>query len=254
MVVWEGAVLLYAIIWGLAFWFIVSTYMAVLIPLYLLRALGRTREAWFYLGAISRIIARFLLFSTGTKLHIEGRENIPRDRPYCYIGNHQAYADILAMMAAAPKAAGYIAKSSLKNLPIVRTWMILLGCYFLKRDSLKDGLKGILYGADRVKKGYPMVIFPEGHRSKGPEVKAFRKGGVKLATKAKAWAVPVSIHGSYRLLEQKGYPQPTWIGVKFHPAIDTAALTRAEEDSLSDSLYDTIQKGVRDLQKLSPRR
>jgi 1-acyl-sn-glycerol-3-phosphate acyltransferase len=252
--VWEGAVLLYAIIWGLAFWFIVSTYMAVLIPLYLLKALGRTREAWFYLGAISRIISRFLFFSTGTKLHVEGLENIPRDRPYCYISNHQAYADILAMMASTPKAAGYIAKASLKNLPIVRTWMILLGCYFLKRDSLKDGLKGILYGADRVKKGYPMVIFPEGHRSKGPTVKPFRKGGVKLATKAKAVAIPVSIHGSYRLLEQKGYPKPTWIGVRFHAPIDTAKLTSAEEDALSDTLHTMIQNGVAELQKLSPRR
>ncbi len=246
--------LLYSIIWGLAFWVIVSTYLAVLIPLYLLKALGRDREAWFYLGAISRIIARFLLFSTGTKLYIEGRENIPRGRPYCYIGNHQAYADILTMMASTPKAPGYIAKASLKNLPVVRTWMFLLGCYFLKRDSLKDGLKAILYGADRVKKGYPMVIFPEGHRSKGPEMQEFRKGGVKLATKAKALAIPVSIHGSYRLLEQSGYPKPTWIGVKFHPPIDTAQLTSAEENALSDTVRDTIQNGVRYLQKLSSRR
>lgn len=246
--------LLYSIIWGVAFWLIVSAYMAVLLPLFLLRALGRQREAWFYLGAISRIIARFLFFSTGTRFHVEGLEHIPRDRAYCYIGNHQAYADILAMMASAPKAAGYIAKASLKNLPIVRTWMVLLGCYFLKRDSLKDGLRAILYGADRVKNGYPMVIFPEGHRSKGPQMNDFRRGGVKLATRAKALAIPVSIHGAYRLLEQNGYPKPTWIGVKFHAPIDTALLSRDGEDALSDTIHATIQNGVRELQKLSPRR
>jgi 1-acyl-sn-glycerol-3-phosphate acyltransferase len=244
----------YAIVYGLAFWFVISAYMVVFIPLVILQALNREREAHFYLGAISRIIARFLLFSTGTVLYVEGRGNIPRGRPYCFIGNHQAYADILTLMASTPEAVGFIAKDSLKRIPIIRTWMIFLGCYFLKRDSLKDGFKAILYGAERVKKGYPMVIFPEGTRSKGPQMSSFRKGGVKLATRSKAVAIPVSIHGSYRILEKLGYPSPTWIGVKFHPPVDTAGLTGPEEDALADRLHSIIQSGVRDLQKLSPRR
>jgi 1-acyl-sn-glycerol-3-phosphate acyltransferase len=156
-------------------------------------------------------------------------------------------------MASTPTAIGFIAKDSLKRLPIVRTWMVYLGCYFLKRNSLKDGMKAILYGADRVKKGYPMVIFPEGTRSKGTQMGPFRRGGIKLATKAKAAAVPVSIYGSYRILEQKGYPNPTWIGVKFHPPIETAGLSGSAEESLADQIRDIIQAGVRDLGQLSPR-
>lgn len=241
-------------VYAVAFWFVISVYMVTFLPYFLLRALSRNQEAHFYLGAISRQIGRFLLFSTGTKLHIEGRENIPVGRPYCFIGNHQAYADTLVMMATTPEAVGFIAKASLKRIPVIRTWMIVLGCYFLKRDSLKDGMKAILYGAERVKGGYPMVIFPEGRRSKGPDMLPFRKGGVKLATKSKAMAVPVSIHGAYRILESKGRPNPTWIGVKFHPPVDTAGLRGPEEDALADRLRDTIQAGVRHLQNLSPRR
>jgi 1-acyl-sn-glycerol-3-phosphate acyltransferase len=220
----------------------------------ILRALGREREVHFFLSVMSRMVSKFLLFSTGTTLYIEGRENIPRGRPYCFIGNHQAYADILVMMASTPEAVGFIAKNDLKYIPVIRTWMHLMGCYFLKRDSLKDGMKAILFGADRVKRGYPMVIFPEGRRSKGPEMLAFRKGGVKLATKSRAAAVPVSIYGSYRILEKHGYPNPTWIGVRFHPPVDTADLRGPEEDALADRLRETIQAGVRELQKLSPRR
>jgi 1-acyl-sn-glycerol-3-phosphate acyltransferase len=246
--------LVFTVVYFLAFFLAISLYMPVFLPLIVLRALGAKREAHFYLGAISRMIARFLLFTTGTRLHIEGLENIPRDRPYCYIGNHQAYADILTMMAATPEAIGFIAKDNLKYVPVIRTWMVYLGCYFLKRDSLKDGMRAILYGADRVKQGYPMVIFPEGTRSKGPDMLPFRKGGVKLATKSKALAVPVSTFGSYRILEKYGHPTPTWIGVKFHPPVDTHGLSRADEESLPDRLRDIIQAGVRDLQKLSPRR
>ena len=246
--------LIFTVFYALAFWVVISVYMVTFLPYFALRAFGFERDAFVYLGYISRWIGRFLLFSTGTKLHIEGQENIPVGQPYCYIGNHQAYADTLVMMAATPEAVGFIAKSSLRKLPVIRTWMIVLGCYFLKRDSLRDGMKAILYGADRVRQGYPMVIFPEGRRSRGPEMLPFRKGGVKLATKSKAWAVPVSIHGAYRILEQKGRPNPTWIGVKFHPPVDAANLRGSEEDALADRLRDTIQAGVRDLQKLSPRR
>lgn len=244
----------FTILYAVAFWWVISVYMVTFIPYFLLKGMGRTAEAHVYLGYISRWIGRFLLFSTGTKLHVEGRENIPLGRPYCYIVNHQAYADTLVMMAATPEAVGFIAKADLRRIPVIRTWMIVLGCYFLQRDSLRDGMKAILYGADRVKKGYPMVIFPEGRRSKGPEMLPFRKGGVKLATKSKALAVPVSIHGAYRILEQKGRPNPTWIGVKFHPPVDTSALKGPEEDALADRIWATIHSGVQDLQKLSPRR
>ena len=96
--------LAFSIVYGIAFWVVISVYMAAFVPLVILKSLGLEREAHHYLGAISRIIAKFLLFSTGTTLYIEGRSNIPRGKPYCYIGNHQAYADILAMMAATPEA------------------------------------------------------------------------------------------------------------------------------------------------------
>jgi len=245
---------LFLIVYGIAFWLTISAYMAVFVPHRILKAFGRVDEAQFYLGMISRWIARLLIFSTGSRLYIEGREHIPVGQPYCFIGNHQSFADILTYMASTPEAIGFIAKDSLKSIPIIRTWMMAMGCYFLKRNSLKDGMKAILYGAQRVREGYPMVIFPEGTRSKGTQMLPFRRGGVKLATKSKALAVPVSIQGTYRLLEQKGHPNPTWIGVKFHPPIVTKGLTSEEEDQLPDRIYNIIQAGVHELEQRTPRR
>ncbi len=242
-----------AIVYGLVFWLTVLTSLLTLIPYHLLKLMGRKREAWFYLGRLGRYYARFILERlAGCRLQVEGLENIPRGKPYCFVGNHQAYADILLIMATVPEPAGYIAKRSLKYAPVIRTWMKELGCYFLKRESLKDGLRGILYGADRVKKGFPMVIFPEGTRSRGPQMAEFRKGGLKLATKAKAMAVPVSIQGSYRVLEQTGRVRPSWMGIRFHPPIDTVGLTSAQEESLTHDIWQIIHGGVLDLQKISP--
>ncbi len=245
--------LVQTIVYGLVFWLTVLSSLVALIPYHLLKLLGLKKEAWFFLGRLGRYYARFILERlAGCHLYVEGIENIPRGKPYCFVGNHQAYADILLIMATVPEPAGYIAKRSLKYAPVIRTWMKELGCYFLKRESLKDGLKGILYGADRVKRGFPMVIFPEGTRSRGPVMANFRKGGLKLATKAKAKAVPVSIQGSYRVLEQTGHVRPSWLGIKFHSPLDTVGLTSAQEESLTQDVWQIVHDGVIDLQKISP--
>jgi 1-acyl-sn-glycerol-3-phosphate acyltransferase len=247
------SVILQSIVFGLVFWLTVLTSLWALVPYHLLKILGFRRQAWFFLGRLGRFYSKFILKAlAGCQIHVEGLENIPQGKPYCFISNHQAYADILLLMATVPQAAGYIAKRSLRYAPVIRTWMQELGCYFLKRDSLKDGLKGILYGVDRVKRGFPMVLFPEGTRSKGPEMNEFKKGGLKLATKAKAWAVPVSIQGTYRVLEQTGKVRPSWIAIRFHPPVDTTKLSSVEENSLTDDLWNKIHEGVLELQKKSP--
>ena len=244
----------FSLVYWLAFWLFLLVTMAGFLPLLILKAAGSSREAQYYLGKYGRFVTRSILYGMGTKIHVEGLENIPAHRPYCYISNHQANADILLLMATVPKAAGFIAKVELRYLPIIRTWMHLMGCYFLQRNSLKDGLKAMLYGADEIKKGHPMIIFPEGTRSQGPVMLPFRKGGIKLATKAKSLAVPVAIHGTYRVFEQKGYFRPTWVGIKFFPPVDTAPSKRTDEDFLADRIRMQIEQGIAELRALDPQR
>ncbi|MEI8092866.1 MAG: lysophospholipid acyltransferase family protein [Spirochaetales bacterium] len=240
----------FSLVYWLAFWLFLSVCMAGFIPIHILKLLGFPEEASRYLGRYGRFVTRCILKGTGARLYVEGLENVPVGKPYCYISNHQANADVLLLMATVPEATGFIAKVELRNLPLVRNWMHHMGCYFLKRDSLKDGLKAILYGAAEVKKGHPMIIFPEGTRSQGPVMLPFRRGGVKLATKAKALAVPVSVHGTFRVFEQKGYFRPAWIGIRFHPPLDTARLRGADEDAFADQVRSTIEQGVSHLRSL----
>jgi 1-acyl-sn-glycerol-3-phosphate acyltransferase len=244
----------FSLVYWAAFWLFLSVAMSGFIPLRLLLLFHREAEARAYLGRYGKIITRSILWGTGARIHVEGLENIPVGLPYCYISNHQANADILLMMATIPETAGFIAKIELKNLPLVRNWMNHMGCYFMRRDSLRDGLKAILYGASKIKKLHPMIIFPEGTRSQGPVMLPFRRGGMKLALKARCWAVPVSVQGTYRVFEQKGYFRPSWIGIRFHTAIDTSGLHGAEEDQFADQVHGTIEQGVSYLRSLEPQR
>lgn len=46
-----------------------------------------------------------------------------------------------------------------------------------------------------------MVIFPEGTRSKGTKMAEFKAGSFKLATKSKCPIIPITINGSYKIME-----------------------------------------------------
>ena len=99
-------------------------------------------------------------------------------------------------------------------------------------------------GIDLVKNGYNLAIFPEGTRSRGPKMGKFKAGSFKLATKAKAPIVPVSISGSYKCFEEKGYAQPATIKVMIHPPIETKDLSRQDIMEIEKEIPSTIQNGL----------
>lgn len=149
---------------------------------------------------------RIILFVAGTKKTIIGKENIPKDIPVLYVGNHRSYFDILLTHTSINSPVGYVAKKEMIKIPFLRTWMRNIGCLFLDRDNIKEGLKTILQGVEYLKNGLSIFIFPEGTRCKEEEMLPFKEGSLKMAEKAKCPIVPVAIVNSAAVLEaNKGF-------------------------------------------------
>ena len=73
----------------------------------------------------------------------------------------------------------------------------------------------------------------------------FKKGALKLATKTEVPIIPISINGTYTILEEKGYlrsHQP--VDIIIHPAVPTKGLNRHQEKELNDQIYTIVKKGV----------
>lgn len=92
----------------------------------------------------------------------EGSGNIPEDTAVLYVGNHRSYFDILAGYTTVPTLLGFVAKKEMEKIPLLRTWMVNVNCLFLDRKNIKEGLKTILQGIEKVKNGVSIWIFPEG--------------------------------------------------------------------------------------------
>lgn len=138
---------------------------------------------------------------SGCQITVVGKENIPQDGPVLFVGNHRSYFDILIYHEAIGKPLGFLAKKEMEKIPLLPLYMHDIGCLFLDRDDIKQGLATIKQGTEYMKQGHSMVVFPEGTRNQSEELLPFREGGYKMAEKSKSPIVPVAISGSDLLLE-----------------------------------------------------
>ncbi len=238
------------IVYAIFFWIYVLFSYTVFIPeriFALLRQEG-LRQRWMHL--VGQIYSLILLTVGWSRIFVHHRERFPRrGLPVCIVSNHQAYADILVFLGSLPTAAGYIAKDSLKKVPVISTWMRALKCFFLKRDDMRSGIEAIRYGVKMIQSGYPMIIFPEGTRSRGPDMRPFHRGSLKMAVESRALLVPVSIEGTYKLLEGRNTVRRADVHVLFHEPIDCSKLSREEEKLLAERVYEIIRNGQQSLLK-----
>ena len=78
---------------------------------------------------------RRILFLCGTKITVIGEENVPKNEPVLYIGNHRSYFDVVITYARVPGLCGYISKKEIERIPLLNVWMRYLHCLFLDRNK-----------------------------------------------------------------------------------------------------------------------
>lgn len=157
-------------------------------------------EANALLHKVVKKWAQGILSKAGVRVNVKGLENLP-EGACCFVSNHQGNFDIVTILASIDKPMGFIAKKEMEKLPIISWWMKQMQCVFMDRQNVREALKSINQGADNMKNGQSMVIFPEGTRSKSSDIGEFKKGSLKMATKAKVPIVPITLDGTYKIYE-----------------------------------------------------
>lgn len=196
-----------------------------------------------YIHKVTTRWAKFVMKLAGAKITVIGEDNIPKDQTVLFVANHQSNFDIPLLMSSINVPKGFIAKKELEKVPIISTWMKYIKCIFMDRSNLRKSAESIVEGIKLLKGGYSMVIFPEGTRSKGGPVKEFKAGSFKLATKSKYPIVPVTIDGTYKLLEaNNNWVKGADVRLIIHPPIDVTSLSKEEADNLHNTVRSIISK------------
>lgn len=189
-------------------------------------------------------------FISGVKLTVIGEENVPRDEPVLYIGNHRSFFDVVVTYSRCPGLTGYIAKDGVNKVPIFRIWMKRLHCIFLKRDDMKEGLKVILKAIEYVKSGISICIFPEGTRNKDrnnpTSLLPFKEGSFKIASKTGCKIVPMALIGTADILENH-FPwiHSTDIKLIYGEPIDVSALDKDQQKHVGAYCQTVVEELIR---------
>jgi len=182
-------------------------------------------------------------------INIINPENLPESGPVVYVSNHQSYGDIpLFFYAVKNHQVSFIAKDALEKAPLFGYWVKTSRGLFLKRGDARASLQTINEGAELLKQGFSLVIFPEGTRSHCSDMADFKAGSLKLATKAKVPVVPVTINGTYRMFEETGeMTKGVHIDFMVHEPINTADLSRTELAELPERVENIVRSGLEKL-------
>lgn len=192
---------------------------------------------------IVQAVFRLCLKVAGVQVTVIGEENVPRDTPVLYIGNHRSFYDILLTYTRCQRLTGYVAKYEMHKIPLLSNWMRYLHCLFLDRKDIKQGLKTILKAIEDVKAGISICIFPEGTRNKGDELDLlpFHEGSFKVATKGHCPIIPIAMNHTSSIFEDQ-FPRirPTHVILEYGKPIYPEQLPRENQRRLGAYTRDII--------------
>ncbi len=226
-------------VWTVLFLILSLPLVLIALILQIFSPMARAKYSQVIISGAFRVVT----FLAGTKIVVNGRENIP-DGAILYTPNHRSIFDIIITYPLCKGQTGYVAKKETKKFPIFSWWMSLMNCQFLDRKDLRSGLKMINKCIDLVKKGSSICIFPEGTRNKGTDpLLEFHSGSFKIAEKTGCPIVPVCIINSSNVFENQ-FPKikKTTVYVNYLPAIETAGMSRDEIKGLTDRVHDELEK------------
>jgi 1-acyl-sn-glycerol-3-phosphate acyltransferase len=213
--------MLRAIIWMVYFWVYLIFSLRYMVKVKWFERQNKIAQRDEFLHEKSMKWAKAMVAFTNSKVKVTGEENIPKEGGVLFVGNHQSNFDIPILLGFINKPKAFITKIELSKVPIFGTWMKYIGCIFIDRKDVRQSLTAINEGAERLKQGYSMVLFPEGTRSHDGNIQEFKPGSLKLATKSKVPIIPVTIKGSMNIMPKKGFViRPANVEVIISPPVN----------------------------------
>ena len=151
-----------------------------------------------------------------------GNHNLNFSKPSLIITNHQSFVDILQMLMLNPKI-----------VLVVKDWVYYSPIFgrlirYLDFVTISNGIENNLDSIQNlIDKGYSIMVFPEGSRSKTEKLGRFHKGAFLIAEKLKLDITPILLHGygntirkndfliKKSIVSYKVLPRISWDDMKF---------------------------------------
>jgi len=181
----------------------------------------------------------------GARVTVNDHAGLAPDEAVLFVSNHQSDFDIPVLLAFGGRDLAFVAKKELENIPLVSPWMKLMGCIFLDRENRRKQVAQIKQTVEHLQSGLSMVVFPEGTRSRSPEMRPFAKGSLNIAERAGVRIVPITLRDTYALNPKGvfGFPGGD-VTLTLHPALDPTTLSKDEKSDLHNAVQAVVASAL----------
>lgn len=195
-------------------------------------------------------VCEMLLMLGRVKVHVRGLNNIPLDKKFLIVSNHQSmYDSIASVWTLRGFPISFVLKDSLMKLFVVNKFLNACGYLSLNRSNAREGIKTIGKASQKISDDQQSIfICPEGTRSKKYEMGEFHSGSFKIASKAKCPIVIVSIQNGCQV--SKRYPfRSTNLYFDVIEVLDYEDYKEKSSQEISDYAYNLIKENLENLPK-----
>jgi 1-acyl-sn-glycerol-3-phosphate acyltransferase len=197
--------------------------------------------------SLARLWSRLIMKTILSPVTVTGGENLtgidnPTDKPRVYAVTHASALDIPILYLHLPFQFRIIFKSELLSYPFVGWHLKRSGQVCINQQNPSISIGAIKSALRSLRRGTPLVIFPEGGRTRDGELQPFLPGTFFLAIKAQAEIVPIALVGTFDLLPMNTYHikcQP--LEMRVGKPISTDGLTLEDTDKVSAEVKSAIE-------------
>lgn len=222
-------------------WLSLLLSLLLFIPFILFKIPSLRNHKQRFINSVTTAWARFIIFLSGAKIKISRIEKPPDTDNLVILSNHQGYIDIPLVMSVFPFPISFIAKKELLKVPLINLWMKTLDCIFIDRKKPIASSKTIRKELLK-KERNPVLLFPEGTRSRGNNPENFKRGGLQLVFEARKVIQPVRISGTYNIYEKSGKIKPGIIEVHILKPVLPEHYQNDSFDDFKKRMENIIQK------------
>ena len=190
----------------------------------------------------ARFWSQLIMKTIQSPLIVTGLEQMDTSKPHVYAVNHASAMDIPVLYVGLPFQFRIVFKKELLSYPIVGWHLKRSGQVCIDQQRPTNSIGSIRSALKSLKKGVPLVIFPEGGRTSDGTIKPFLPGAFFLAIKAQVDIVPVALIGTYELLPMDTYHikcRP--LEMRVGKPIAVAGLTMQDMDHLSGDVQHALE-------------
>lgn len=149
----------------------------------------------------ARWFGRKVVEVLGVDLVATGAHQVPTDRAYVYMSNHQSHLDIPMLYATLPSPTiRMLGKKELFKIPLWGRGLRAAEFIEVDRSNHTRARQSIDYAARLIRDGVSIYLAPEGTRSVTGKIGPLKKGGFHLAKDTQTPIIPVAVKGTIDIL------------------------------------------------------